>query len=103
MRLGERAFLGRTGALAILAVLVLAFLFGPVALYADLLVDNAAQIDTKEQLLARYRGLAREKLPTGAVGSADALLFFPELPDSQAVALLQEALKNAAAAAQVQV
>jgi len=103
MRIGEPALLSRAAALAILLVVLGAILVGPVTAYIDLLGGDAERLQHQEQLLQRYRELAREP-PAGPPPAARGeSLLFPEIPESQAVALLQEALKGAAATAQVEV
>jgi hypothetical protein len=98
--LGDRATLRRAGALLILALLVMAFWVGPVSAYFDLIDDGAVQIAAKAAILARYRALTRSDptAPTAAAG-----LIYPDIAESQAVAMLQETVKGAAAAAQVQI
>jgi general secretion pathway protein M len=103
VRLGDPALLSRAAALAILCLVLGVFGFGPVTAYIDLLGAGAEQLQHQEQLLQRYRELAREA-PSGQPSAVRGEgLLFPEIPESQAVALLQEALKGAAAAAQVEV
>lgn len=99
----ERPALGRIGALAILFGLIAAFCLGPVVAYCGWLADNHDALATKAAMLQRYRVLAAGG--AGAVarpGPAPALLY-PEMPESQASALLQQTVKNTAAAAQAQV
>jgi len=103
MRIGDQALLSRAAAVAILFALLGAVGFGPVTAYVDLLDAGAEQLKHREQLLQRYRELAREVPSEQRPTAQGEGLMFPEMPESQAVALLQEALKGAAAAAQVEV
>jgi general secretion pathway protein M len=101
MTLAGRPALGRLGALAILAVLIALFCAGPLAAYCGVLGDNSDALATKAALLQRYRALAEAKtLPQAAAGAA---LLYPDMPESQASALLQETVKHIAAAARAQV
>lgn len=101
MTLAERPALGRIAALAILAALIALFCAGPLAAYCGLLADNGDALATKGALLQRYRTLAEAKtLPQVAAGAA---LLYPDMPESQASALLQETVKHTAAAAHAQV
>lgn len=101
MTLAERPALGRIAALAILALLVMLFCGGPLAAYCGLIADNSEALAAKATLLHRYRTLADTK-PLSSSGHETTLLY-PDMPDSQASALLQETVKNAAAAAHAQV
>jgi len=100
----DRATLTRTGAVAILILLLPVLWIGPIGAYVDLVQDVAGEVAQKAALLQRYRALAD-------VGSSDRTepartdpaLLIPAIPDAQAVALLQETVKSAAAAAQVQI
>jgi type II secretion system (T2SS) protein M len=100
----ERKILKRGAALLILLALLGVFWIGPVAAYLDLLDADARQLALKEQLLQRYRGLAEpaRREPESAAAAAAPLLF-PQVSDSEMVALLQQALKAAAAEAQIDV
>ena len=105
MTLPDRAMRDRIIALALLGLLLLGFWFGPVSAYVDLLQSGADEIDQKMALLQRYRVLATSapRLETTGPASADASILMPDLPEAQAVARLQETLKTAAAAAQIQI
>jgi general secretion pathway protein M len=92
----------RAAALAILALLLVAFWVGPVSAYRDLIDAGNDDIATKSALLQRYRALAGAEPAAAPVTSGPSLLY-PDTPESQAVALLQETVKAAAAAAQIQV
>jgi general secretion pathway protein M len=99
--LADRPTLGRVAALGILALLVAAFCVGPLAAYCGVLGDNSDALATKAAMLQRYRALA-DAGPSAAVPSGPALLY-PDMPESQASALLQETVKSTAAAAHIQV
>jgi general secretion pathway protein M len=101
MMLAERPNLGRISALAILAVLIALFCLGPVAAYCGWVAGNADTLATKAALLQRYRSLAGAE--SHAVTPAGPAFLYGGMPESQATALLQEAVKTAAAAAHVQV
>jgi len=104
--LAERPTLGRAAALVILATLIALFCIGPLAAYCGLIADNGDALATEAALLQRYRALAAA---TPAAAGADAplpanaALFYPDMAESQALALLQETVKNTAATARVQV
>jgi hypothetical protein len=99
--LADRPAFGRISALAILAVLVALFCFGPLAAYCDLIDGNSDALAVKAALLQRYRALSSGG-PSSSMPTGPALLY-PDMPESQASALLQEAVKTAAATAHVQV
>jgi general secretion pathway protein M len=101
MTLAERPAFGRAAALAILALLVALFLIGPFAAYCGLINGNSDALADKAARLQRYRALAANK-PSAPVTPGPALLY-PDIPESQATALLQETVKNTATAAHVQV
>jgi len=98
----ERSTLSRVAALAILAGLVVMFCAGPLAAYCGLVSDNNDALATKAALLQRYRALADAKAPSSA-SAPEAALLYPDMPESQASALLQEMVKNTASAAHAQV
>jgi general secretion pathway protein M len=110
----DRATLARAGAVAILALLLLVLWIGPIGTYVDLVGEGAEEIAQKAAVLQRYRALAdagpADRTGSDRTGSArtdpaptDPALLIPAMPDAQAVALLQETVKSAAAAAQVQI
>jgi Type II secretion system (T2SS), protein M subtype b len=103
MTLADRPSLGRVGALAILGVLLALFCIGPLAGYCGLITDNNDALATKAALLQRYRALAGVSPATNTPTPSDPALLYPDMPESQASALLQETVKTAAAAARVQV
>ncbi len=100
----DRAVLARAGAVAILLLLLAVLWVGPIGAYFDMVGQGADELAQKANLLQRYRALAGDA-PTQAAQppQIDASLLIPAVPDAQAVALLQETVKAAAAAAQVQV
>jgi general secretion pathway protein M len=100
----DRSALERAGALAILLVLFLVLWLGPVGAYLDFIGQGGDEIVQKSALLQRYRALA-DAAPAQPVAPArtDASLLIPAVPDAQALAVLQETIKSAAAAAQVQI
>ncbi len=104
MTITERTMVGRAASVAILLLVLGAVWIGPVSAYLGQIGTGTDQIASKEALLRRYRALAEaatsDKL---APTPSDSGLLFPEIPDSQAIALLQETIKSAAAAAQIQV
>jgi general secretion pathway protein M len=97
----DRPILRRVTALAILAALIAAFWIGPLAAYCGWIGANEEALAAKSAMLRRYQALARPV--TSGVAPAESALLYPEMPESQASALLQEAVKNAASAARVQV
>jgi hypothetical protein len=101
--LAARRINARVAALSLLGLLLVALWVGPAAAYFGLLQSGRDGIERQAALLQRYRTLVETPRPgqPPAAATADSLL--PEIPDSQAVARLQETLKTAAAAAQVQV
>lgn len=103
MTLAERPALGRVAALAILAILVVLFCGGPLAAYCGLVADNNEALGTKAALLQRYRALAEIKAPSSSSAPEARALLYPDMPESQASALLQETVKNTATAAHAQV
>ena len=97
----SRPLLARILALAILMVVVLGFCAGPLGLYVSLIGDNSDALAGKAAMLQRYRGLGSgQAIPTTPPGPA---LLYSNIPESQALALLQETVKSTAAAARVQV
>ncbi|MFZ2003570.1 MAG: type II secretion system protein GspM [Stellaceae bacterium] len=102
MTLAERPALSRAAALAILAVLVVLFCGGPLTAYCGLVADGSDGLATEAELLQRYRALADAKVASSS-SAPEAALLYPDMPESQASALLQETLKTAAAAAHAQV
>jgi hypothetical protein len=102
MTASEHSMIGRVGALAILLILAVAVWVGPVEAYLGALADGAARIDAETALLQRYRALAAAGLPAqSAVPGPDLLI--PDMPEMQAAAMLQETIKGAATAAQVEI
>ena len=103
MTLAERPGFGRMAALAILAVLVGVFFVGPFAAYCGLIDENHDALANRATLLQRYRALARGSGAARVTAPSGPALLYPDMPESQASALLQETVKNTAAAAHVQV
>jgi general secretion pathway protein M len=101
MTLLDRPILRRVAALAILAALVAAFWIGPFAAYCGWVAANREELAAKSAVLRRYQALGVPA--SGGVLQAEPALLYSEMPVSQASALLQEAVKNAATAARVQV
>jgi general secretion pathway protein M len=100
----DRAVLARAGAVAILVVLLLVLWVGPIGAYFDLIGQGADEIAQKATLLQRYRTLADGgATQPAAPARSDPSLLIPSIPDAQALALLQETVKSAAASAQVQI
>jgi general secretion pathway protein M len=103
MTRGERAIVGRAAALAILAVALIAVWLGPVDAYFGVVADGAARIETATALLQRYRAATDPDAAAAMPVSPGAGLLLPAMPEAQAAALLQETIKGAAAAAQVEI
>ena len=99
----DRAILERVGAVAILLLLVLVLWLGPIGAYLDLVGQGAEEIVQKSAVLQRYRALADPGPAQPEAARTDPSLLIPAVPDAQAVAVLQETIKSAAAAAQVQI
>ena len=102
MTLTRRGINGRIAALALLALLLIALWVGPAAAYLGLIQSGSDAIERQAALLQRYRALVDAPRPDVSLAAASDLLM-PAIPDSQALARLQETLKAAAGAAQVQV
>ncbi len=90
----------RAAALAILAALVALLWVGPVSAYRDYLDGEARHLAELDAALARDRALVAAPEAKGAAGLA---LLPAGISDAQAVALLQQTLKGAAATAQVDI
>jgi hypothetical protein len=90
----------RAAALAILAALVALLWIGPVSAYRDYLDSDARTLAELVAALARDRALVAAPSAPGAIAMA---LLPPGISDAQAVALLQQTLKGAAATAQVDI
>lgn len=97
----RRPALNRVGALAILGVLVGLFCAGPLAAYCGLLAADNDALAAKAALLQRYRSLTAAGAATPKPSGSP--LSYADMAESQATALLQETVKNAAAASRVQV
>lgn len=92
--------LSRTAALAILAAILGLFWIGPVAFYLRLVHESYHSVAAARSTLARDRRLVDQG--AGAIPQLQ-LVLFPAMSDAEAAALLQEALKSAAAKAQVEI
>ena len=119
MTLADHRAIGRITALGILAGFTILFLVGPFAAYCGWISGNNDALAAKAALLQRYAGCSPAPTPTrrrccsatGRSASTDTntpapagpSLLYPDIPESQASALLQETVKNTAAAAHVQV
>lgn len=102
--IAERPLGGRSLALALLALAVLALWAGPVSAYLDLIGSSSTGLARQAQLLQRYRALASQPTAAAAAASSGAAgLTLPPVPEAQAVALLQETVKKAASASQVEI
>ncbi|HWB49889.1 MAG TPA: type II secretion system protein GspM [Stellaceae bacterium] len=101
MTLTERPALGRAAALAILAALGVLFCVGPLAAYGEWIAGNAEALAAKAAVLQRYRLLTVPQ--GGAPAPVGPALLYPDMPESQATAVLQETVKTEAAKAHVQV
>lgn len=102
MSRAERTLLSRSAALAILLGLVGAFCLGPAAAYLGWIGNNAQRLRRDEAILRHERTVIRvAATPLGARNETGVL--FPALGPARAAALLQEALKRRAAAAQVEI
>ena len=103
MRLTERPLVGRAAALTLLALLIVLFFVGPFAAYSAWIGDTSDTLADRVALLQRYRALAAGDRPVSASTPTGPALLYPEMPESQASAMLQETVKNTAQAAHVQV
>lgn len=92
----------RAAALAILALVLGLLWLGPVSLYLDMVGDGAEQLAQRGALLQRYEVLARAPPPETPPQAKPSSLF-PAVPEAQAVAMLQETLKAAAVANQIEI
>jgi hypothetical protein len=100
MTLSEHVSLSRAAAVAVLAAVLAALWLGPVALYRDLRAHDDAALAAAAATLARDRAIVAAKEP--GPGAADTILL-PPLSDAEAAALLQETLKRAAQASDVEI
>jgi general secretion pathway protein M len=101
VRLDSRPVVARAAALAILAGLAAILWVGPISAYLDLVSNGGKELASAQQTLVRYRALANAS--PAALPLEDKSLLLPDISDAQAVALLQESLKGAAAASQVEI
>ena len=100
MNFAERISLSRAAALAILLALVAAVWLGPVALYQGLRADDETALAAAAATLARDQSVvaAQDSGPGDA-----ATILLPALSDAEAAALLQETMKRAAQATDVEI
>ncbi len=86
--------------MAILLALLAALWLGPIALYRDFRENDAQALAAAAETLARDRALvaAKDSRPDEA-----ASILLPAISDAEAAALLQETLKHAALAADVEI
>jgi general secretion pathway protein M len=95
---------GRVLALAILALFLAAFWIGPLSAYRDLISAGAAQVSRQSQLMQRYRSLIGERTVEAPPDTPDrSALMLPVMPEAQAIARLQQVVKQAAVASQVEI
>jgi general secretion pathway protein M len=99
--IADRPPISRAAALAILAGLIVLLWVGPVAAYLELLDSDDQALSAAQQTLERYSALA--STTPQHVPVEDKSMLLPDISEAQAVALLQESLKGAAAAAQVEI
>jgi hypothetical protein len=92
----------RAVALAVLALLLALLWLGPVSLYLEMVCGGAEQLAQRGALLKRYEALARAP-PPETPPPAKSPDLFPAVPEAQAVAMLQETIKAAAAANHIEV
>ena len=102
MTLTTETLRGRGSALVILGLLLVLFRLGPAALYVGLIGSGSDEIERQNSVLQRYRALA-EVVPAAEPTAAGSDLLLPEIPESQAIARLQETVKSMAGTAQVQI
>ena len=96
------AYRGRGLALGLLALLAALVAVGPVAAYLRLVDAGGARLAQREALLLRYRALAHAAEPAPAQAQGAPLLF-TDAAEGQALAVLQQNLKSAAAAHRVEI
>lgn len=92
----------RAAAITVLALLVIGVWFGPVAAYRGFTRNEAARLEAAERTLARDRA-ALAGNPDSSSLPPEAEVLFPERSDAEAIAVLQETLKRAAATAGVEI
>lgn len=94
--------LSRGAALVVLLAILAALWLGPVNAYVSLIGTGSAQLASVEKKLADFRSLA-ETPGDPRAGTDPQAVFLPEASDAETVALLQETLKRAATASQVEI
>jgi Type II secretion system (T2SS), protein M subtype b len=99
MTISEHVSLARAAAVAILLVLLAAAWLGPVALYENLRAADAEALAAAAETLARDRAIvaAKDERP------GDASILLPAMSDADAAAFLQETMKHAAQAADIEI
>jgi general secretion pathway protein M len=90
-------------ALALLALLLVALWAGPVSAYFDLVAAGGGEIAQQAQLLRRYQALVDAPAAAAPEKSSASALMMPQLPEAQAIALLQESVQKMAIASRVEV
>lgn len=94
----------RAVALTLLALMILALWVGPVSAYFDIVRAGSREIARQAELLQRYRTLDRTRDADAARDKGDQTpLMLPAMPEAEAVAQLQESVKEAAVASQVEI
>ena len=94
----------RAVALSLLLLVMLGLWLGPVGAYLDLVGAGSREIARQAELLQRYRTIERAPdadAPTDRDDQAPIML--PAMPEAQAIARLQESVKEAAIASQVEI
>lgn len=95
----------RVIALGVLLLLGVAIWLGPISTYFDLLSDGAEALARRNAVLQRYRALATARVepePASRPANVPAGML-PDIPEAQALAVVQEKVKAAAMANRVQV
>lgn len=100
MTLPQHIPLSRAAAVAILLAVLALLWLGPVGLYENWRDADARAIAAAGETLARDRALVAAKEPGPNDGAA---ILLPAISDAEAAALLQETLKHAAQAADVEI
>ncbi len=92
----------RAAALAILLAIAGALWIGPIGTYRDFVAATSDRVAAAEAKLAQFRAIALAPVETSP-GATTQAVFLPQATDAEAIALLQETLKAAAATAQVEI
>ncbi|MBV9826743.1 MAG: hypothetical protein JO001_13875 [Alphaproteobacteria bacterium] len=88
-------------ALGVLGLLVLLLWAGPVSAYLGMIADGSEQLARRQALLQRYRALAEAPRPMATANGPP--LLYPDIPETQATANLQETIKATASANGIQI